>query len=78
MGMLLQSEKKDEEAATNYLKAIELNPADTAAVYNLALVYLKLKHKDDVNATRDKLSQMHAPELLSDLDDKIVRSKINK
>jgi hypothetical protein len=55
-----------------------LNPADATAVYNLALTYLKLKRKDDVNATRETLSRMQSPELLSSLDEQIQRSRINQ
>jgi tetratricopeptide (TPR) repeat protein len=76
MGMLQQSEGEFEDALASYLKALELNPKDTAALYNMALVYLKLKRKDELNDTREKLSQMNAPELLADLDDKIKRSRI--
>ena len=44
----------------NQLKAIELDPTDATAEYNLALTYLKLKRKDEVLAARDKLGQMNA------------------
>ena len=57
---------------------MDLNPTDATAVYNLALTYLKLKRKDDVNAARGKLSQMTSPELLSSLDEQIQRSRINE
>ena len=76
-GLLLLSQGKFEEALTNQLKAVELNPADSTAVYNLALTYLKLKRKDDVNATREKLSQMGPPDLVASLDEQIQRSRIN-
>lgn len=78
LGLLLLSEGKYEEALANQLKAVDLNPADATAVYNLALTYLKLKRKDDVNAARDRLSRMGAPELLTSLDDQIQRSRINE
>jgi tetratricopeptide (TPR) repeat protein len=77
MGLLLLSLGKFDEALTYQLKAIELNPADSTAVYNLALTYLKLKQKDDVNATRDKLSQMGPADLVASLDDQIKKSHIN-
>jgi tetratricopeptide (TPR) repeat protein len=77
LGLLLLSEGQYEEALANQLKAVDLNPADATAVYNLALTYLKLKRKDDVNAARDKLSRMASPELLASLDDQIQRSRIN-
>ena len=77
LGLLLLSEGKYEEALSNQLKAVDLNPSDATAVYNLALTYVKLKRKDDVNAARDKLSQMASPELLTSLDDQIQRSRIN-
>ena len=77
-GLLLLSEGKYEEALASQLKALELNPADANAEYNLALTYLKLKRKDEANAARTKLSQMAAPELLSSLDEAIQRSRINE
>jgi predicted Zn-dependent protease len=77
-GLLLLSEGKFEDALANQLKAIELNPADPTAVYNLALTYLKLRRKEEVNATREKLSQMNAPELVSTLDEQIQKSRINE
>lgn len=77
-GLLLFSEGKFEEALVNQLKALDLNPADANAQYNVALTYLKLKRKDDVNGAREKLSQMNAPELLVSLDDQIQRSRINE
>jgi Flp pilus assembly protein TadD len=76
--MLQLSQGKYEEALANQLKAVDLNPADATAVYNLALTYLKLKRKDDVNATRETLSRMQSPELLSSLDEQIQRSRINQ
>jgi predicted Zn-dependent protease len=78
LGLLLLSEGKYDEALASQWKAVQLNPADATAVYNLALTYLKLKRKDDVNAVRDKLSQMASPELLTSLDDQIQRSRINE
>ena len=78
LGLLLLSQGKYEEALANQLKAVDLNPADATAVYNLALTYLKLKRKDDVNATRETLSRMQSPELLSSLDEQIQRSRINQ
>ncbi len=78
VGVLWQNEGKYEEAIAAYLKAVDVNPEDSSAVYNLALVYLKLKRKDEVNITREKLSQMNTPDLLAELDDRIQRSKINK
>jgi predicted Zn-dependent protease len=78
LGLLLLSEGKYEEALASQLKALELNPADANAEYNLALTYLKLKRKDEVNAARTKLSQMAAPDLLSSLDETIQRSRINE
>jgi tetratricopeptide (TPR) repeat protein len=78
LGLLLLSEDKYEEALASQLKALELNPADANAEYNLALTYLKLKRKDEVNAARTKLSQMAAPDLLSSLDETIQRSRINE
>lgn len=76
--MLLLSEGKYEEALENQLKAVDLNPADATAEYNLALTYLKLKRKDEVNGAREKLSRMGSPELLSSLDEQIQRSRINE
>ena len=78
LGLLLLSEGKYEEALASQLQAVDLNPTDATAVYNLALTYLKLKRKDDVNAARGKLSQMTSPELLSSLDEQIQRSRINE
>jgi len=78
LGLLLLSEGKYEEALASQLKAVELNPGDANAEYNLALTYLKLKRKDEVNTARGKLSQMTAPELLDSLDDLIQRSGINE
>jgi tetratricopeptide (TPR) repeat protein len=78
VGVLWQTEGKTDEAIASYQKALEINPADSSAVYNMALVYLKLKRKADVNDAREKLSQMNAPELLTELDDRIQRSKINR
>lgn len=77
MGLLLLSLGKYEEALANQLKAVDLNPADSTAVYNLALTYLKLKRKDEVNAAREKLSQMGPPELVALLDEQIQKSRIN-
>lgn len=78
LGLLLLSQGKYEEALDNQVKAVELNPADVTAVYNLALTYLKLKRKEEVNASRDRLSQMNAPELLTSLDEQIQKSRINR
>jgi tetratricopeptide (TPR) repeat protein len=78
LGLLLLSEGKYEEALASQLKAVDLNPADATAVYNLALTYLKLKRKEDVNAAREKLSQMNSPELLASLDEQIRKSRINR
>ena len=78
LGLLLLSQGKYEDALANQLKALELNPSDSTAVYNLALTYLKLKRKDEVLAAREKLSQMSAPELLTSLDEQLQKSKINK
>jgi len=78
VGLLLFSEGNFEEALANQLKAVELNPADANSEYNLGLTYLKLKRKDEVNAAREKLSQMAAPELVSALDEAIQRSRINE
>lgn len=78
LGLLLLSEGKYEEALENQLKAVDLNPADATAEYNLALTYLKLKRKDEVNGAREKLSRMGSPELLSSLDEQIQRSRINE
>jgi len=75
-GLLLLSQGKYEDALDNQVKAIELNPADATAVYNLALTYLKLKRKEEVIASRDRLSQMNAPELLSSLDEQIQKARI--
>ena len=78
LGLLLLSQGKYEDALANQRKALELNPADSTAVYNLALTYLKLKRKEEVLAAREKLSQMSAPELLKSLDEQIQKSRINK
>ena len=78
LGLLLLSEGRYEEALESQLKAVGLNPTDATAVYNLALTYIKLKRKEEVNATREKLSQMASPELLSSLDEQIQRSRINR
>jgi len=78
LGLLLFSEGNYEEALNHQLKALELNPVDASAEYNLALTYLKLKRRDDVNAARTKLSQMSAPELVPALDEAIQRSRINE
>jgi tetratricopeptide (TPR) repeat protein len=78
LGLLLLSQGKYEDALDNQIKAVELNPADATAVYNLALTYLKLKRREEVNATRDKLSHMNSPELLTALDGQIQKSRINK
>jgi tetratricopeptide (TPR) repeat protein len=76
LGLLLLSQGKYEDARDNQLKAMELNPNDATAVYNLALTYLKLKRKDEVMGARDKLSQMGAPELLTSLDEQIQKAKL--
>ena len=78
LGLLLLSQGKYEDALDNQLKAVQLNPADATAVYNLALTYLKLKRREEVMGTREKLSQMGAPELLTSLDEQIQKSRINK
>jgi tetratricopeptide (TPR) repeat protein len=78
LGLLLLSEGKYEDALDSQLKALELNPADATAVYNLALTYLKLKRKEEVNAAREKLSHMNSPELLTSLDEQIQKSRINR
>jgi len=78
LGLLLLSEGQYEDALASQLKAVALNPADATAVYNLALTYLKLKRKDEVNDARQKLSQMNSPELVSSLDEQIQRSRINE
>ena len=78
LGLLLLSEGRYEEALANQLKAVELNPADANAEYNLALTYLKLKRRDEVNAAREKLSRMGAPDLLTSLDDLLQESRINE
>jgi tetratricopeptide (TPR) repeat protein len=77
-GLLLLSQGKYEDALANQLKAVELNPADATAVYNLALTYLKLKRKEEVIATRDKLAQMNAPELLKSLNEQIQKARVGK
>jgi tetratricopeptide (TPR) repeat protein len=77
-GLLLLSQGKYEDALANQLKAVELNPTDATAVYNLALTYLKLKRKDEVIATRDKLAQMNAPELLKSLNEQIQKTRPGK
>jgi len=76
LGLLLLSQGKYEDALANQLKAVELNPADATAVYNLALTYLKLKRKEEVLAARDKLSQMNAPELLTSLEEQIQKARL--
>jgi tetratricopeptide (TPR) repeat protein len=73
---MLLEEKKYEEALTFQSKALELDPKDDHAQYNLALTYLKLKRKDEVNACREKLSEMGSP-LLGQLDEQIEQSHIN-
>jgi tetratricopeptide (TPR) repeat protein len=78
LGLLLLSQGKYEDALANQLKALELNPADTTAVYNLALTYLKLRRKEEVVATREKLSQMNAPELLKSLDEQMQKARIGR
>jgi tetratricopeptide (TPR) repeat protein len=78
LGLLQLSEGNYEQALASQLKAVELNPADATAEYNLALVYLKLKRKDDVNGARERLSHMSSPELVSALDEQIQRSRINE
>jgi tetratricopeptide (TPR) repeat protein len=78
LGLLLLSQGKYEDALDNQLKAVELNPSDATAVYNLALTYLKLKRREEVMGTREKLSRMGAPELLTSLDEQIQKSRINK
>ena len=57
---------------------MELNPADATAVYNLALTYLKLKRKEESIATRDKLAQMNAPELLKALNEQMQKARVGK
>lgn len=76
LGLLLLSQGKYEDALNNQLKAVELNPADSTAVYNLALTYLKLRRKEELVATRDKLAQMSAPELLKSLDEQMQRARM--
>jgi tetratricopeptide (TPR) repeat protein len=76
LGLLLLSQGKYEDALANQLKAVELNPTDSTAVYNLALTYLKLKRKDDVLATRDKLGQMNAPDLLKSLEEQMQKAHL--
>jgi tetratricopeptide (TPR) repeat protein len=77
-GLLLLSQGKYEDALANQLKAVELNPADATAVYNLALTYLKLKRKGETIATRDKLAQMNAPELLKSLNEQMQKARFGK
>jgi tetratricopeptide (TPR) repeat protein len=77
-GLLLLSQGKYEDALANQLKAIELNPTDSTAVYNLALTYLKLRRKEDVVSTREKLSQMNAPDLLKSLDEQMQKAHIGR
>jgi tetratricopeptide (TPR) repeat protein len=77
-GLLLLSQGKYEDALANQLKAVELNPADATAVYNLALTYLKLKRREEAMATRDKLAQMNAPELLKSLNEQIQKARALK
>jgi tetratricopeptide (TPR) repeat protein len=78
LGLLLLSQGKYEDALDNQLKAVEMNPSDATAVYNLALTYLKLKRREEVNATRAKLSQMNSPDLVHSLDEQIQKSRINR
>jgi tetratricopeptide (TPR) repeat protein len=78
VGMLLFSEANFEDALAYQAKAVELNPNDANAQYNLALTYLKLKRKEEVNLARTKLSTMGAPELVAALDEAIQRSRINE
>jgi tetratricopeptide (TPR) repeat protein len=77
-GLLLLSQGKYEDALANQLKAVELNPADATAVYNLSLTYLKLKRREEAMATRDKLAQMNAPELLKSLNEQIQKARAGK
>jgi tetratricopeptide (TPR) repeat protein len=76
LGLLLLSQGKYEDALANQLKAVELNPADATAVYNLALTYLKLRRKEEVIASHDKLAQMSAPELLKSLEEQMQKAKL--
>ena len=76
LGLLLLSQGKYEDALSNQLKAVELNPTDATAVYNLALTYLKLRRKEEVIATRDKLAAMNAPELLKSLEEQMQKAKL--
>ena len=76
LGLLLLSQGKYEDALANQLKAVELNPADATAVYNLALTYLKLRRKEEAIATRDKLAQMSAPELLKSLEEQMQKARL--
>ena len=78
LGLLLFSEGNYEEALANQLKAVGLNPNDANSEYNLALTYLKLRKKDEVNAARERLMLMGAPELMSALDEQIQKSRINE
>jgi tetratricopeptide (TPR) repeat protein len=76
LGLLLLSQGKYEDALANQLKAVELNPADATAVYNLALTYLKLRRKEELVATRDRLAQMNTPELLKSLEEQMQKARI--
>jgi len=76
LGLLLLSQGKYEDALSNQLKAVELNPVDATAVYNLALTYLKLRRKDEAVATREKLAQMNAPDLLKSLEEQMQKAHL--
>jgi tetratricopeptide (TPR) repeat protein len=76
LGLLLLSQGKYEDALANQLKAVELNPTDATAVYNLALTYLKLRRKEEAIATRDKLAQMNAPDLLKSLESQMQKAHL--
>ena len=66
--MLFQD--KPEDAVPFQTKAVELNPKDDHALYDLAITYLHLRKREDLTATREKLVQMASP-LVATLDDEV-------
>jgi tetratricopeptide (TPR) repeat protein len=57
-GLMLFQQAKYDEAIHYQQKAVELNPLDDQAYYNLALSYIKAGRQDEVIAVREKLNSM--------------------
>jgi tetratricopeptide (TPR) repeat protein len=74
-GLLLFTEKKYADALPYQERAVQLNPKDEEANYNLALTYLKTGKKDEVLKTLDTLRDLQSA-LASNLEQLMDRAGI--